>query len=444
MPGAGLSPAAPRLRHTLALLQRVSRTFSRLPWPLKIGAALVAALMAPLCMAVLAGALFRDLMSRPWHPAPPAAPAAAPPGAQQTAVVQAVPAVAGPQVALQAAPDPIVDVALLVRPPLLERPALPPPSAAAASLVAPSMDAWHQGHDWQVIDLRSADRLGAYAYEHGVVWDVGSLQALSREGGFVWRDILASGASAAALEAAARSQLEVDPCGTSRKVLALVWHLMEHGVEKNQGFGEGAFTCADPDQQLGAFLRGVGYARISSHLTHDGGDTFGIDIVGQDIGLPAHHRHVLCKIYRGPDGQMRLFIKPEAWGVRGLVAFAGHSLDYLISLARKMSPVFGSDTEPGMRKERIPQKLLAEYVWHIAGLPGAEENLARVGRSGRGQGIAAMQAFLREQLAQPEVPRASAAVLRAFLNRLTEAYDHLDVRIGSEVVVEMPGVAPAP
>ena len=307
----------------------------------------------------------------------------------------------------------------------------------AADLCASSCDL----ASWEPLSLRDGDRLGAFALAQGLRCDPALLRDAARRGGMAWRDIIASGANGAQLEILTHQLRMTSPQHAQEFVSCLIWHLMDRALDRGQGFDEGAFMLDDPQHRLGRILAAVGHRRVSSHLQHDPGLTLGIDVTASNgVQLPSHHRHVLLKLVSGPANEPRLFIKTEAFGVRGAVNFAGHTWEYLLSVARKWG-IGGSDTGPGLHKERIPSALRNEFAWLVQDFPGHAEAMHRVGRSGRGLGLSAMHAYLTDLLASDALSPAQRMTAQSFVERLSRDFDHLSVRIGCEVVVPLPSVA---
>ncbi|KAK3357926.1 hypothetical protein B0T25DRAFT_540570 [Lasiosphaeria hispida] len=234
------------------------------------------------------------------------------------------------------------------------------------------------------------------------------------------------------------------------QVTGIVWYLTSLAIERNQAFVTGAYLCRDPNGRLSAYFRGVSMPRISSHLKRHSapGCTGGIDLRVADSAvrsrlppLPHGHCHVLSIAIANDKRRGNcLFLKPERYGVHGVRNLAHHAVMYAKSLRRKHT--FGGNEVAGMRKERIPDQLVASFAEAVASLPDGPSAIAEVGRRGEGEGIASMHDFLTVRLADPSAAGALSGYgserMRALLDRLVSEYDFVDLRFGNEVFIDLP------
>ncbi|KAK0751413.1 hypothetical protein B0T18DRAFT_402451 [Schizothecium vesticola] len=242
----------------------------------------------------------------------------------------------------------------------------------------------------------------------------------------------------------------------AQQVTNIMWYFFSLALRRNQHFMTGAFLCSDPSGRLSAYFRGIGTPRLSSHLKRHSapGCTGGIDLNGSSSAtttptsfwkgsqsrgppLPHDHRHVLyIAIADDPRRGNCLFLKPERHGVAGVRNLAHHAAQYAKSLRRRYT--FGANEVLGMRKERIPDRLVAAFAETVAPLPDGALAIAEVGRHGEGEGIGGMHAFLTSKLADPEaLPESVHAPMRALLAYLLAEYDFVASRFGNEVFLDL-------
>ncbi|KXX77256.1 hypothetical protein MMYC01_204947 [Madurella mycetomatis] len=226
----------------------------------------------------------------------------------------------------------------------------------------------------------------------------------------------------------------------ARQATAIMWYLTAIAVQRNQHFVTGAYLCSDPDGRLSAFFRGIGTPRLSSHLKRHSvpGCTGGIDL--HDSGLPPlphGHRHVLfIAIANDKRRGNCLFLKPERYGVSGFRNLAHHVVQYAISFKRRRT--FGSNEAAGMRKERIPDRLVAAFAEAVASLPDGPSAITEVGRRGEGEGIAGMHDFLVAKLSGSDMlPEPTRKQMRSLLDLLLSEYDFVSLRFGNEVFIDL-------
>ncbi|KAH6846965.1 hypothetical protein B0I37DRAFT_134698 [Chaetomium sp. MPI-CAGE-AT-0009] len=235
------------------------------------------------------------------------------------------------------------------------------------------------------------------------------------------------------------------------QVTGIMWYLTFLGIERGQTFVTGAYLCRDPEGRLSAYFGGIGTPRISSHLKRQNspGCTTGIDLrVSADKSriaeqppppLPHGHCHVLSiAIVNDKRRGNCLYLKPERYGVHGIRNLAHHAIMYGKSLKRKHA--FGGNQVPGMRKERIPDDLVATFAEAVTSLDGGSDAIAEVGRRGKGEGISGMHEFLTRRLgdAGAVLPEGSEKRMQHLLERLESEYDYVDIRFGNEVVIDLP------
>ncbi|MBS0620819.1 MAG: hypothetical protein JSS61_05105 [Verrucomicrobia bacterium] len=217
---------------------------------------------------------------------------------------------------------------------------------------------------------------------------------------------------------------EISETDYLEQVRCIVWRLMEHAVNKNQGFIEGTFTFSDPDQRImNHFLRAdEAYERWSSHFKERRRNisfrgetktqsTFGIDIEK----LPASKQTVLFGSIAGVDGSTWAFVKPENYGTQGIYNHTMHVVDYLAT-----RPAHFLGQAHGTRKEHTPIELKRRFDALVAGhhVPSYVKKF----------GVAGMLVFLGtldSSRANPE--------MRAFMEEL-ESMEYAQHRSGNEVI----------
>jgi|YelNatPaOPRAMG01_1025707.scaffolds.fasta_scaffold19906_2 hypothetical protein len=245
----------------------------------------------------------------------------------------------------------------------------------------------------------------------------------------------------------------------------LMTFLMAKAMEKGDGFSEGAFSIEDPDQRLKNFLTscpGV-YHRRSSHIkdfqNSPQGGHFGID-----LHLPYGNRTLLFGEMAGlglPEN--RIFLKMEKHGCR-LFNFAGnreerniadrplrlrhdipqflnHAMGYLRTLMRNISGgrLFANTSES--RKERIPTDVANKFKSIVSRLQqeGKTELVNRLTSNNplsSSQGLRTIFSNITTILIDPSVDDGTKSLLRELQSQLMFKYDHLDVRIGNEIVLD--------
>ncbi|KAL5093621.1 hypothetical protein Trisim1_010352 [Trichoderma cf. simile WF8] len=230
---------------------------------------------------------------------------------------------------------------------------------------------------------------------------------------------------------------EVHPAARGRQVTGIIWYLTSLAVERNQAFRSGAFLCLDSYGRLSAFFLGIGTPRTSSHLRRHSspGSTGGVDLV-VDGALPPlanDHRHVLfTAIENDKHRGSCLFLKPEPYGVSGIKDFGHHADRYVRSLGRRFR--FGGNDRVGMRKERIPDRLVKAFSEAVVHLPDGASAIADVGRKGAGEGIAGMHSYLTAKTHDTSLSNIAMVEL---LHQLEAEYDFVSFRFGNEVCLDL-------
>ncbi|MEX0939940.1 MAG: hypothetical protein WDZ41_01110 [Candidatus Babeliales bacterium] len=165
---------------------------------------------------------------------------------------------------------------------------------------------------------------------------------------------------------------------------------------------------------------------------------YGIDIDKQDIFLPvSNKRHILFG--KVDEEKQLIFIKMENHGI-GNVQDAGlHCREFGHSILRKLYPQwFGSDDEQNMRKERVPQAIFNKFKSILNNCEDyASADIKEIRKKAKGLGI---QLMYREAKTikqnyidyKKEVPQSVNDFIEDIKNK---QYDHLDLRIGQEVIL---------
>ncbi|NCC04244.1 MAG: hypothetical protein EOM37_09445 [Proteobacteria bacterium] len=260
----------------------------------------------------------------------------------------------------------------------------------------------------------------------------------------------------------------------------LMTFLLAKGMEKGDGFSEGAFNISDPDHRLRDFLDSSPevYQRPSSHIEGfqqaPGGSHRGID-VGGNVTLPYGKATLL---YGGINagvqgmGEDRLFLKTEEHGCRlssrwtpnrdqnmrtdrpkrfgDVGQFLGHAAGFFRTVLRGISGGLLFPNAKDSRKERIPGDVTKDFKTILKGLDrSGKAEIAGILRQNdplaTSQGIRVMVANLNEALARQDLDQPTREAMQHLSSKLSTRFDHLDVRIGNEVVLSQDELAgPAP
>jgi len=222
---------------------------------------------------------------------------------------------------------------------------------------------------------------------------------------------------------------------------AIDWYMYYRTVCQGDQFEQGCFVVRNPGNSLINFVlqcEGV-YERKSTHFQDrllptffkgkEQVTTYGIDISTEDtdnkLGLPAGMRTLNFAPIKSLDGLDWAFFKPETWGLSDWGQFVGHAYSYVVT---RPAHLFSSPHGPNTRKEHVPPDILKEFLKLYSeatkGKPVPEEK--------KPFGIAGMK-HLFEQLQIDNAVVQQDIV--AFLNKLRQRYDHLNIRNGDEVVM---------
>jgi len=249
----------------------------------------------------------------------------------------------------------------------------------------------------------------------------------------------------------------------------LMTFLTAKGMEKGDGFSEGAFNIADPNHRLRDFLDSCPemYQRPSSHIegfqNAPGGGHRGID-AHANISLPYGKGTLLYGSMTSGTNQLqgdRLFLKIEAHGCRLTSRSApnrdpqivdrparfkdigqtlGHALGFCRTVLRGISGGRLFANLQDSRKERIPDDVARNFKTLVHTLDSSGQGeMAGILRQNdplaTAQGIRIMVANLDQALAQNNLLQDTRDSLQGLRNNLAARFDHLDVRIGNEVVL---------
>lgn len=260
----------------------------------------------------------------------------------------------------------------------------------------------------------------------------------------------------------------------------LMTFLLAKGMEKGDGFSEGAFNISDPNHRLRDFLDSCPeiYQRPSSHIEGfqqaPGGSHRGIDVRG-NVTLPYGKATLL---YGGINagvqgmGSDRLFLKTEEHGCRlssrwtpnrdpnirpdrparlgDVGQFLGHAAGFFRTVLRGISGGLLFPNAKDSRKERIPGDVTKDFKAILKGLDrSGQAEVAGILRQNdplaTSQGIRVMVANLDQALARQDLDQPTREAMQRLRNELGARFDHLDVRIGNEIVLnleELDGTAP--
>lgn len=282
-----------------------------------------------------------------------------------------------------------------------------------------------------------------------------------------------------------------------QSIVALVFYFFSKAVEKKQGFSSGTMVIKDSGFRVYNFLygyvatkwkprsmtketlidiAGVGaYPRKSTHFNSfylytgkakkgafrqinkkDDFVHYGIDMPNHFI-LPAQRKHILFgKVELNPP---LIFIKLESHGLgkKGVVQHVGGLSksqmrkavgktiaqlkkikftqgNYLEKLLNRFALV-SSDDASNARRERIPLSTLTEFLALMLaeGSPLKKEDIDIKGV--KGLGIRRMITLLDGYAAGQQGTAAWRMALRDFAQQIRNEYDHVDIRLGREVIL---------
>lgn len=292
-------------------------------------------------------------------------------------------------------------------------------------------------------------------------------------------------------------QLQKNPNEYVKSIAALVFYFFSKAVEKKQGFSSGTMVIKDPGFRVYDFLygyvttkwkprsmtketlidiAGVGaYPRKSTHFNSfylytgkakkgrlrqinkkDDFVHYGIDMPNHFI-LPAQRKHILFgKVELNPP---LIFIKLEYHGLgkKGVVQHVvglskskmRKAMGKVIAQLKKIKFTQGpyleklldrfalvsSDDSANARRERIPIAILTEFLALMLaeGSPLKKEEIDIKGV--KGLGIRRMITLLDSYAAGQQGTAAWRTALRDFAQQIRNEYDHVDIRLGREVIL---------
>ncbi|CAN5161318.1 hypothetical protein BH09DEP1_BH09DEP1_5230 [soil metagenome] len=256
-----------------------------------------------------------------------------------------------------------------------------------------------------------------------------------------------------------------------RSIIAIIWYLYALALEKNQGFEEGTFVIEDINFVLYNFLMGYvrrfgdpvtgqvirqgkvninqplrgtiedpalnmsynlfAYPRESSHFK-ESQKTFrhyGIDIrFGMSAELPllpADKRHILFG--KVDEAKQLIFIKPENFGIYYKDGFLYHGSEFIESVARKSGFTKRTDDDPMYRKERIPDQFIKDFdvALRQANIQDKQRAELEAILANKEKGIKAI--YFDDLMSKPAIQELE--------QKYRGLYDHLDMRIGREVII---------
>lgn len=257
-----------------------------------------------------------------------------------------------------------------------------------------------------------------------------------------------------------------------KSLIALLWFFYSQALDKKQPFESGVFLIQD-DQQFtiynffmnyvkrfgkdisGITLRGpvtrtlqgtiadpalhasftkFAYPRDSSHYNEIQKKyrQYGIDVRFGSKGnemplLPGQKKHILFGIV--DESKYLIFFKPEDYGLYYTEGLIGHAKGYFESKLRQLGLTEKSNEDRFSRRERIPKQFIADFkaiVKNDVSLPKniKEDLIKRADQEG-------IKILYTQNLAQrPEY--------KAFVDKYSKEYDHLDLRTGREIILTVP------
>lgn len=252
----------------------------------------------------------------------------------------------------------------------------------------------------------------------------------------------------------------------------LMTFLTAKGMEKSDSFSDGAFSIEDPGNRLRDFLDSSSevYQRPSSHISDfrdsTGGAHRGIDMDG-DVHLPFGKGTVLYGALQDGVCDMkgdRLFVKMESHGCRLTASHAqnrdeagpqdrpmrfwrdlkqtlGHAMGFFRTALRGLSGGRLFANSPDSRKERLPSDVKNDFNALVKRFEDAGDQLTSGilkldSPTSDSRGIRTMVDNLRSALDNPALQGGDREAVQNMLDELTTRFDHLDVRIGNEMILD--------
>ena len=205
-----------------------------------------------------------------------------------------------------------------------------------------------------------------------------------------------------------------------RDLVDVVWALAARAAGDGEPFLEGAFTLHDangsgvmgsPIEALAAALQSMTelYPRLSSHLAAFGTmQIWGLDVDAVRDGalLPGGRKHLLVQLVRDPLVGTFVFLKAERHGTKSTRDFLLHGASYVQSLLRRHG---NANDAAGLRKERVPKKLIQDFARAVAGHPQAATMVADVASRGVHRALVHLEQLqhTEQKALRPPVPPVS-------------------------------------
>lgn len=258
---------------------------------------------------------------------------------------------------------------------------------------------------------------------------------------------------------------------TMENIRDLMTFLTAKAGEKSSSFSEGAFSIEDPGHRLRDFLDSSTemYQRPSSHIPgfRDavGGAHRGIDMDG--VSLPFGKATLLYgALNNGVEGMQgdRLFVKMESHGCRLTAGKAqnrdagvhadrpmkffrdlgqtlGHALGFFKTALRGLSGGRLFPNAPDSRKERMPEDVKSSFKGLVARFQAKGDEitqtlLSRNDPTSKSRGIRTMVENLDAAIGSGRLTGEDLAAVKQLRDELGTRFDHLDVRIGNEMILD--------
>jgi len=232
-------------------------------------------------------------------------------------------------------------------------------------------------------------------------------------------------------------------------VAKIMRYLFQKAQQKDQTFDEGTYLIEDPDGLFFNFLTSLkgSYKRISSHTYGDSTSShYGFD-VPEGWMQPENKRHILFFLTE-KDGNKKLFLKPENYGIKQWVHFFLHGAEYVESLAVRGGLVTQDpETQRNHKKERtkyLPDDIkelltkckdLLEMGSRKSDTGNFElvEDSQKLTKGLHDQGIAYLRKLINEK--DITISKDLSKVLEELEEKLKDRkLDHLDIRVAQEVI----------